>query len=429
MWETMRIAMFNGISFAIEFIKILLVVKYLFYIPVKKFVYKIFVLILLAVMTFTYLFDVNEFTDALGLLSIILILLGIDLKRKWKIVVLSYLGISLIDMLFAVLIFHFWELNLEQVYNGFGLRIMINSISILLIFIFILFFRKIKILDIPNITYTNFSIFLIGGVALSIYLTAVQFVELDAKARRHRYAGVISSVVLIIVFMIICYLLILKQKENEQLRIEDAMNRRLLDAHNNYYNIILKNEQETKAFRHDIKMHITSLHMLYEQKRFHELGEYLKQMEEKVHTTSTKHITGNSYVDAIMNDLSERYMRVLVHWDGKLPPMNITSIDLCTLFYNLLCNAFEAANNTSPPVVEVKVGIQNNNLVLTVSNHYVEIKSDKKGRFETTKNEKGHGYGLLNIQQCVKKYDGIYSVHAENHIFFTEIFLPEVLCK
>ena len=77
------------------------------------------------------------------------------------------------------------------------------------------------------------------------------------------------------------------------------------------------------------------IQMLYDQKKYDELGKYLEQMETYTKELSPKFATGNVYIDMILTDLSEQFPNVIMEWIGKVPILSIASMDICTLFYNL----------------------------------------------------------------------------------------------
>ena len=207
------------------------------------------------------------------------------------------------------------------------------------------------------------------------------------------------------------------------------MNQRLLKAQKDYYTMMLKKETETKMFRHDMKGHIICMQMLYEQKKYEELGIYLRQMESYTKELSPKVVTGNLYIDIIVADLSEGFPEVVVEWIGKVPPLCMESMDICTLFYNVLKNAIESANKVQEKTVKVFVKNHGRNLLITISNYYESLKQDDNFRYLSTKQEKGHGYGLKNIEKCIKRYEGTHTITTENGIFCTEMILPNVITE
>ena len=150
-------------------------------------------------------------------------------------------------------------------------------------------------------------------------------------------------------------------------------------------------------------------------------------MEMYTKDLSLQMITGNEYVDIILADLSEQFTDIDVRLEGKIPPVKMASMDICSLFYNLLKNAFEAAHRVSDKLVDIKFKTDRLNIIIYVSNSYDVVFQNKDGTFATRKLEKEHGFGLANIKKCVEKYCGFYGVNVENNTFCTEIILPDVV--
>jgi sensor histidine kinase regulating citrate/malate metabolism len=106
------------------------------------------------------------------------------------------------------------------------------------------------------------------------------------------------------------------------------------------------------------------------------------------------------------------------------------AMDVCTLFYNILKNDFEATHGAvAQSEICCSIKIQGTNLMIIVSNAYESIKQDKDRNFLTTKSGHGHGYGLKNIVKCVEKYNGSCRITAEDNIFSVEILLPDIAKK
>lgn len=80
-----------------------------------------------------------------------------------------------------------------------------------------------------------------------------------------------------IIFLIIGGLLFHKTGENEYLKREQDMNRKILDAQANYYTLLLEKNKEIRAFRHDIKNHLYCMTILGKQGQYGELQEYLEK--------------------------------------------------------------------------------------------------------------------------------------------------------
>ena len=49
----------------------------------------------------------------------------------------------------------------------------------------------------------------------------------------------------------------------------------------------------------------------------------------------------------------------------------------------------------------------------------------KNGRYESTKEGDEHGFGIENAKAGIIKNGGCYATKVEDHIFVTEIIIPE----
>lgn len=422
----MEVIFSNGVRYSIEFIKLILVVVNILDIQIKKGINVVFGISFLGIICVSNWFDISEYSVVYGLLAIVILGIMLYKKRKIIIVALAYVGISVLDMIIANVCINLFGLTINQIQNEFMITIVLNSVLLLLLLVLSMIMRT-KRVRINSQIDMYLPIFVLGAIALSVYLTVTQFVGLELEYRSYQRGLIVSSLILVIVFLLICYLLIEKHAKNRYLRAEINMNQRLLKTQNDYYNMMLKKDTETKMFRHDIKQHVMSIQMLYAQKKYDELGDYLDQMEKYTKELSPEISTGNIYIDMILMDLMVQFPDVIIEWIGKVPELSIVSMDVCTLFYNLLKNAFESAHNISNKSVKIIVKIQGTNLMLTVMNYYDDLCIDSTLNFVTTKKEIGHGYGIKNIKRCVNKYNGFYNVTTENRLFCTEIILPDVI--
>lgn len=424
----MNVMLANGVSYSIEFIKLILVMEYILDIKVKKSIYPMFGISLVGIIIISNWFDISQYSILYGLVACAVFFAAFYKKTNINYAILSYIVISIIDMLISIVCINLFRLRIEQMNSEFFLIEALNSISLIFIIAFSKLGRNRK--EKQNHSLESCSTIIIaGGVALSVYLTDIQFIGLENQYVPYKNGLMSSAFVISIVYLLVCYMLMKNKAQNEYLEIENNMNHQLIKAQKDYYSMMLKKETETKMFRHDIKQHIMCIQMLYEQNKYDELGNYLKQMDIYTKELSPKIATGNMYIDVVLADLSERFPDVMIEWTGKVPQLSVSFMDVCTLFYNLLTNAFESANRVQDKSVKVMIKIQGTNLMISVMNYYEKIIIDGENRYITTKSERGHGYGIKNIEKCVEKYHGSYMVTAEDKLFCTELILPNVVLE
>lgn len=421
----MEIVLLNGVRYSVEFIKLMLVVVFILNLEMKKRLNHFFIFSLVVILSVSFRIDLSKYSIIYGLVAFVVFFAVVRQKKEIIYIILSYVGISLIDMLLGIFCIHLFHITDKQIQDNAWIIVVMNSISFIPITIVSLFFKKKK--TERNIGGSFWPVLLMGGISLSVYLTYTQYVCLAQYNPYFQDGFTVSAVVIIIGYILVCYFFLKNRIRNQYLQLENDANQKLLKAQSDYYTMRLRKETETKMFRHDISQHISCICMLFQEKRYEELGSYLKQMEMYTKDLSLQMITGNEYVDIILADLSEQFTDIDVRLEGKIPPVKMASMDICSLFYNLLKNAFEAAHRVSDKLVDIKFKTDRLNIIIYVSNSYDVVFQNKDGTFATRKLEKEHGFGLANIKKCVEKYCGFYGVNVENNTFCTEIILPDVV--
>lgn len=416
----------NAVLYSIEFIKLILAVMYFFNISPKKNINYAFFGSLILTMAVSIPFNSSDISIVYDFIAILCIIVFSEGKHRLGIVTLCFVGISIIDMLFSNIFINIFDMSTDEILDNSLIEMCINSISLIFIGIVILIVKH-KRKNIPEISVKMLPIFLTGGLALSVYLSGLQFMGMGEAYLSYRYIIVLGLSLAAIIFIIICILLVYNQDKNSKLKLENEMNNKLLELQSDYYLMLLEKESETKAFRHDIKSHITCIKLLCKENKYDELEKYICELDEEVADLSPKFNTGNDYINAIATDLSAKYENVELIWHGKTPSLKISYIDICTLFYNLLKNAFEAADRCDDKIVNADIKVHNSDLLICISNNYNNILISENGELITTKTEENHGYGVGNIKKCVEKYGGSFVVTTEDNLFSTEIILPNVI--
>lgn len=416
----------NGAHYSIEFIKLILILVYFFDFKPKKYINIVFGGSLLSIMLIACRYDLSDVSIIYAIIAISITSVCMEGKYKAGIAILSFIAISIFDMLVSLFFISIFNLKFEKVQENVFLLLGWNSVSLLVLIVSIFCLRKRK--NRRNIIPTlMLPIYITAGISLTVYLAVLQFVGLGDDAKFYKYEILIGLGVTTLVFAIVCFLLTYNQNENEKLKIENEMNNKVLKAQSEYYIMLLQKEKETKAFRHDIKEHISALAILYQKGQYEKLGAYISDLKQTTTEISSKFKTGHDYINAIATDLSNQYSFVELEWIGKVPELNISYMDICTLFYNLLKNAFEAANECSEKKVRVVVKIFERNLSVTISNPFQSIKLDEDHELISTKSSEGHGFGVQNIKKCVDKNGGKYNVTIDDSMFCTEIILLNVV--
>lgn len=235
--------------------------------------------------------------------------------------------------------------------------------------------------------------------------------------------GEICILTALSMFAAACYLfgmnkICLEQRKSSQYHAQIAV-----------YAMLEERYRQSERLRHDMKNHIIALSGLLAQEESEKSKDYLKNMEQSANLGTGEEATGNSAVDALLyqkRKLAEQYQ---IRWecDVQVPPsLSIPEFDLCVLFGNLLANALNAcirlpANRDR--FLHIQADSVKQCFLLEVRN---SMEPKKKETVLSEKNQivGGHGIGLLNVKDVIRRYNGTWKIVTEDEVFVITLLLP-----
>ncbi len=193
-----------------------------------------------------------------------------------------------------------------------------------------------------------------------------------------------------------------------------------------YYEDMELLDAEIRKFRHDIQNHFICIEYLFENNKTEELQQYFVDLKDTMNFQQRVYFSGNEIVDAILHyELPHNcHSKVDVTIYGDLPRIEtVSSLDLCTIFSNLLSNAISAANQcveTGEAKITIRFSGGNKYFSIVMSNSVFEQNDGTKQK----KKDRNHGHGVPKIKNVLEKYDGRVEVERENKLFTITIYLP-----
>ena len=189
--------------------------------------------------------------------------------------------------------------------------------------------------------------------------------------------------------------------------------------------------RQMRGWRHDYRNHIQVMKAYAATENWEAIKEYLDQLDEDLTHVDLAVKTGNPMTDAILNSKISlaKSRKIQVSADAHIPvKLSSPEIDLCCILGNLFDNAIEASMKLPEEerMIRVYMDMKNTQLYISFTNFTAGKKLQKGGgRFKSTKGA-GHGFGLVRIDEIVKRLDGYISRNSEDGAFTTEILLPQV---
>lgn len=227
-----------------------------------------------------------------------------------------------------------------------------------------------------------------------------------------------TIVILLIILKIYMPKLIDKKIENFQ---SDLIERHCEEVQNMY--------SQTRGWRHDYHHHIQTMKAYLELGKVDELDNYLNELDKDLTTVDTVIKTGNTKIDAALNSKISLAKKKNIQVNAKAivpKELNISEIDLSMIIGNLMDNAMESCakiEDESKRFIRVYIDVLKGQLYIYVMNSVGERLNKQGNKYLSTKSNE-HGFGLMRLDNVVKKYHGYLNRQDETDVFATEIMLP-----
>lgn len=177
-----------------------------------------------------------------------------------------------------------------------------------------------------------------------------------------------------------------------------------------------KEQERLYKFKHDINNHLQILEDVIEIRPA--TAKYLKAIKKDLNQPTKLVTTGNIFVDACLNAKIRNNEGINFIVDGVIKnDINISQDKLCSLLFNLIDNAVEAALETDEKIVEIKIFSKEDMLLISVINSVSGIINydSKKGKY--------HGKGMIIIKEVVETYNGTMGSFYESGKVHFDILL------
>lgn len=306
--------------------------------------------------------------------------------------------------------------------NKIEIKLMVLAVVVVFSLIVIFVFKKtIDFTMLPKSLLIGIGI-LFGSILLLVSGVAV-FME-SSQSDIPYYYGIVAVVACVAVFGVAFESIMLEiskltlQKENEILQ-------RYNDQQKKYYELVLKSEEDTRRFRHDMLNHIICLEGYLQDEKVEECKEYLTNITRDINMSRKKlYHTGNKIADVMLTNIFQGLCEgVEISITGRLKEeMGITDYDLCIVISNIIKNAVEAVNKqneASEKYIKVNLKIGKKYLRIEERNTIDPYQRVNAEKLETAKEDKRlHGLGMKNVKQVVERYKGTLKKEVTDNEFY-----------
>lgn len=218
-----------------------------------------------------------------------------------------------------------------------------------------------------------------------------------------------------------------KSIESEQ---KFAVADNLLNEQVRQYASMIENHQEIIKIQHDYKNVLLGIQSELIGERYDSAIKYI-QSQLSIVSLSNSPISGNQTVDTVVKVKMDTAKTNGIAIDFQFrniqnQNLKVNSIDLSILLGNALDNAIEATEKVLAPsckTITLLIVLKDDIINIVIKNPVIKhvdtnhLKTDKKDK-------RLHGYGIINMQTIVKRYDGSLFFTCQDLSFGTTILLP-----
>ena len=188
-----------------------------------------------------------------------------------------------------------------------------------------------------------------------------------------------------------------------------------------YYQDTIARQEETRTLWHDIKKYLLVMETLARASAHGEVRTAYEEIRGRFHYLEHIVDVENPVVNGILSYAAEQTYAADISlsmdvWVGK--ELHISPADLYVIIGNTVDNATEACSQLPKEKRRIHIILQQMNRML-----FYEISNPFDLSYSNMEQKQGkiHGYGLKNVEKCVKNNNGDINISRENMIFTVSI--------
>ena len=260
----------------------------------------------------------------------------------------------------------------------------------------------------------------IAGYVSFIYLVNQTFKSFGDKISNAWFFFIILFSLILFVLMLVVEI----KKERVRSNISE-LRAELLEEK---YNLVSEIYSKNAKLYHDLNKHLNVLYQMLDSENMQGAKEYIKEISEPIRILSKTIWTGVDIIDVIINSAIEKMKEygISANINVEFPQCsNLLPNDMCTILANLFENAIEAVQKLEiPGTIFLNMRVVNHLLIIKMENNCNNIKQEFDCFPKTTKeNNELHGWGLLTVDETVRKYNGRMNCVKENGQFVITIMM------
>ena len=232
---------------------------------------------------------------------------------------------------------------------------------------------------------------------------------------------VISGMLSIIGILCLLQPLIENVKNRERIQIENLKEE--------YYRSLEEQQESIRRIHHDMNNHFQAVKGCLDQGDTGGAKEYLEQFTSSLPPGNGIRFCTDRALNAVLNSRFEKLKKLEADVRFNLDIdciMEITSLEMCTIFSNAIDNAIESVEKIPDPgrrKVTLLARDKKGYFSLQITNSKTNQIQADNGKIMTDKKETGHGYGIGNIREIAERYNGNVEISYTENEFVLFLYM------
>ncbi|HCJ58818.1 MAG TPA: hypothetical protein DHV55_16790, partial [Clostridiaceae bacterium] len=197
------------------------------------------------------------------------------------------------------------------------------------------------------------------------------------------------------------------------------------EAQQRYYETQLHNQKELHRMKHDMNGNLNTISRLLSENNKDEALRYLAELSNYAESHQKALYSDDPYLNAVVAN----YATVLAKNDIpfqqeiQLGKMELHQVEMCLVLNNALENAMEASLKLLPEQRYVKLQVKTKQcrFLFRITNRFNNELLMEDGLPRSTKESKGHGYGLTSIRDAAESVGGFAIFKIEVDMFVLDV--------
>lgn len=233
----------------------------------------------------------------------------------------------------------------------------------------------------------------------------------------------------VVIFIICSFIVLIALSLFIEWRFKELLNLERKKIEQKYLYDIDEKYIEMRTLKHDMNNHLSAILMLMDEGKNDEAKNYIKELTGAASEASAIKNTGIRALDLLLWNKASQAVTENISLEYKLEDeysgISISEYEICSLFANILDNAFEAVRKLEAGKrnIVLRTCRQMDMMCIFCENPYLSVQKEN-GRYVTTKAQKSdHSLGIKQIERIAVKHGGTLQIDDSNGIFRISVIM------